>query len=140
MREHRLLTAMTRMGRETPEPPADILFSGIEIRALADFAGDRMLPARDNFGLAVLTMAIFGGYLDRKNDPWPGHEKVWEGYSRLTVNAQAYKKLIRMERSSRLNQRLRSDTTCEQGAECSHSILSAGAAVHWLVPAAFPFL
>ena len=35
------LTAMTLLGRDTPELPADILFSDIEIIALEDFAKDR---------------------------------------------------------------------------------------------------
>ena len=52
------LTAMTMMGRETPELPADILFSDIEIMALEDFASDRKLLAPGNLGLAVLTMAM----------------------------------------------------------------------------------
>ena len=106
------LTAMTMMGRETPELPADILFSDIEIMALEDFASDRKLLAPGNLGLAVLTMAMLGGYLNRKNDPWPGHEKIWEGYTRLAVAAQTYERLIRMDRTSNLYQRLRSDKTC----------------------------
>ena len=106
------LTAMTMMGRETPELPADILFSDIEIMALKDFATDRKLPAPDNLGLAVLTMAMLGGYLNRKNDPWPGHEKIWEGYTRLAVAVQTYERLIRMDRTSDLYQRLRPDKTC----------------------------
>ena len=98
--------------RETPELPADILFSDIEIMALRDFASDRKLPAPGNLGLAVLTMAMLGGYLNRKNDPWPGHEKIWEGYTRLAVAAQTYERLIRMDRTSDLYQRLRPDKTC----------------------------
>ena len=103
---------MTMMGRETPELPADILFSDIEIMALEDFATDRKLPAPGNLGLAVLTIAMLGGCLNRKNDPWPGHEKIWEGYTRLAVAAQTYERLIRMDRNSNLYQRLRSDKTC----------------------------
>ena len=106
------LTAMTMMDRETPELPADILFSDIEIMALEDFASDRKLLAPGNLGLAVLTMAMLGGYLNRKNDPWPGHEKIWEGYTRLAVAAQTYERLIRMDRTSNLYQRLRPDKTC----------------------------
>ena len=48
------LTAMTLLGRDTPELPADILFSDIEIIALEDFAKDRKLlphrPTRDCSG------------------------------------------------------------------------------------------
>ena len=38
------LAAMVLMGRETPELPADVLFSDIEIMALADLATDQKLP------------------------------------------------------------------------------------------------
>ena len=55
------LTAMTLLGRDTPELPADILFSDIEIIALEDFAKDRKLPPPDNLGRAMLTMAMLGG-------------------------------------------------------------------------------
>ena len=60
------LAAMTLTGRETPELPPDILFSELEISVLEDFALDRKLPPPDNLGLAVLTVAILGGYLNRK--------------------------------------------------------------------------
>ena len=73
------LAAMTLMGRETPELPPDILFSDLEISVLEDFALDRKLPPPDNLGLAVLTVAILGGYLNRKKDPCPGHRKFWHG-------------------------------------------------------------
>ena len=107
------LTAMTMMGRETPELPADILFSDIEIIALEDFASDRKLPAPRNLGLAVLTMAMLGGYLNRKNDPWQGHEKTREGHTRLAVAAQTHERLIRMDQTSNLYQRLRpGETSC----------------------------
>ena len=77
-----------------------------------DVANDRKLPAPDNLGLAVLAMAMHGGYLDRKNDPWRGHKKIREGYVRLAVNAQSYEKLIRMDRNSNVCQRPCSDKTC----------------------------
>ena len=35
------LMAMTLLGRDTPELPAETLFPEIEIKALADFAKDR---------------------------------------------------------------------------------------------------
>ena len=70
--------------------------------ALEDFASYRKLPAPDNLGLAVLTMAMLGQNLNRKNNPWPGHGKVWEGYTRLAVAAQTYERLIRMGRASNL--------------------------------------
>ena len=55
------LMAMTLLGRDTPELPAETLFSDIEIAALEDFAKDRKLPRPDNIGRAVLTTAMLGG-------------------------------------------------------------------------------
>ncbi len=91
---------------------ADILFSDIEIIALEDFAKDRKLPPPDNLGRAVLTMAMLGGYLNRKRDSPPGHAKPWEGYTRLTTTAQTYERLLRLDRTSDFYRRLRSDKTC----------------------------
>ena len=91
---------------------ADILFSDIEIIALEDFAKDRKLPPPDNLGRAVLTMAMLGGYLNRKRDLPPGHAKLWEGYTRLTTTAQTYERLLRLDRTSDFYRRLRSDKTC----------------------------
>ena len=106
------LTAMTLLGRDTPELPADILFSDIEIIALEDFAKDRKLPPPDNLGRAVLTMAMLGGYLNRKRDSPPGHAKLWEGYTRLATTAQTYERLLRLDRTSDFYKRLRPDNTC----------------------------
>ncbi len=106
------LTAMTLLGRDTPELPADILFSDIEIIALEDFAKDRKLPPPDNLGRAVLTMAMLGGYLNRKRDPPPGHAKLWEGYTRLATTAQTYERLLRLDRTNDFYKRLRPDKTC----------------------------
>ena len=106
------LTAMTLLGRDTPELPADILFSDIEIIALEDFAKDRKLPPPDNLGRAVLILAMLGGYLNRKRDPPPGHAKLWEGYTRLATTAQTYERLLRLDRTSDFYKRLRPDKTC----------------------------
>ena len=106
------LAAMVLMGRETPELPAETLFSDIEIKALSDFATDRKLPQPGDLGRAVLVMAMLGGYLNRKNDGPPGHKIIWRGYSYLATTAQAYERLLRIDRTSHLYQMLRSDKTC----------------------------
>ena len=49
------LTLMTLLGRDTPELPADTLFTEIELVALEDFAQDRRQLPPDNLGRAVLT-------------------------------------------------------------------------------------
>ena len=83
------LHAMAMLGRETPELPAEALFSSLEIRMLELVALDRKRPLPWNLGRAVLTMAILGGYLARKNDPPPGHKVIWTGYIELGAYGRA---------------------------------------------------
>ena len=84
------LAAMTLLGRETPELPAAVFFTQIQMRVLRHFASRRRLAEPANLGLAVRAMAILGGYLYRKNAPPPGHQKIWEGWTRLTIMSDAY--------------------------------------------------
>ena len=88
---------MTLLGRETPELPAEVFFTHSQMRVLRHFAASRGLAAPGNLGLAVRTMAILGGYLYRKNAPSPGHQKIWEGWTRLTIMAEAYELKDRFE-------------------------------------------
>ena len=101
------LMAMTLLGRERPELGAEVLFSDMEILALKDFAQDRRLSLPDNLGATVVTLARLGGYLNRNNDPPPGHQKIWEGYVRLATMAETYERLIKLNRTSNLYERLR---------------------------------
>ena len=107
------LAAMTLLGRDTPELPAGTLFSDIEIAALEDFAQDRKLPPPDNVGRAVLTTAMLGGYLNfkRKRYAGPGHQVLWEGYTRLATIVQACERSLRLNQDSKLYQRLRRNKT-----------------------------
>ena len=70
------LTLMTLLGRDTPELPADTLFTEIELAALEDFVQDRRQLPPDNLGRAVLTLAMLGGYLNYKRKQYavPGHK------------------------------------------------------------------
>jgi len=38
----------------------------------------------------VRLVAILGGYLNRKRDPPPGHQLMWQGYSTLATMSFAY--------------------------------------------------
>ena len=84
------LAAMTLLGRETPELPSEVFFTQIQMRVLRHFASKRRLAAPGNLGLAVRTMAILGGYLYRAHAPPPDHQKIWEGWTRLTIMSEAY--------------------------------------------------
>ncbi|WP_372609298.1 IS4 family transposase, partial [Halomonas sp.] len=64
---------MTLLGRETPELPAQLLFSDIELRTLSAYAKKKGLKPPLLLGEAVLLIAKIGGYLGRSSDPPPGH-------------------------------------------------------------------
>ncbi len=72
---------MTLLGRETPELPAEVLFSDIELRTLRAYAKKKGLKAPALLGEAVTLVAKIGGYLGRSNDPPPGHQLLWQGFA-----------------------------------------------------------
>jgi len=46
--------------------------------------------AVDSADQAMRLVAILGGYLNRKRDPPPGHQLMWQGYSTLATMGFAY--------------------------------------------------
>jgi hypothetical protein len=81
---------MTLLGRETPDLPADVLFSDLEIQVLHAFAKKRRLPPPLRLGDAVRLTARIGGYLGRNHDPPPGHQLMWRGYARLRAWGEGF--------------------------------------------------
>lgn len=84
------LAARTLLGRETPELPAGVFYTQLQMRVMRHCAARRGLASPDNVGLALRTMAIMGGYLYRKNGPPAGPQKIWEGWTLLTHMSEAY--------------------------------------------------
>ena len=41
-------------------------------------------------GEAVILIAMIGGYLNRKNDPPPGHQILWQGYHEFQYMCQGF--------------------------------------------------
>jgi len=80
---------MTLLGRETPELPAKVLFSDLEIEVLGAYAKKSIKPPTQ-LGEAVLLVAQIGGYLGRTRDPFPGHQLMWQGYSQLRNMCEGY--------------------------------------------------
>ena len=72
---------MTLLGRETPQLPAEVLFSDIELRTLKAYAKKKGITPPSVLGEAVRLVAKIGGYLGRNNDPPPGHQLLWQGYT-----------------------------------------------------------
>jgi len=71
---------MTLLGRETPDLPAEVLFSDVELQTLRAYAKKKALSPPVLLGEAVRLIAKIGGYLGRNNDPPPGHQLLWQGY------------------------------------------------------------
>jgi hypothetical protein len=82
---------MTLMGRETPELPAEVLFSDLEIEVLTAFAKKRKLKPPNDLGNAVLLVGRLGGHLGRSRDPPPGHQLMWYGYVDLQLMCEGYR-------------------------------------------------
>ncbi len=79
---------MTLLGRETPELPAEVLFSDIELRTLRAYAKKKEWKPPSLLGEAVTLVAKIGGYLGRNNDPPPGHQLLWQGYAEFQFMCQ----------------------------------------------------
>ena len=84
------ITLMTLLGREVPGLPAEVLFSDVELRTLHAYAKKKRLKPPVLLGDAVRLVAKIGGYLDRKNDPPPGHQVMWRGYEALQFMVFGY--------------------------------------------------
>ncbi len=82
------------------------MFSASELAMLIDYAiaGGFPAPGRErpedpadleavSLGQALLLVARLGGCLNRKNDGPPGHQTVWEGYTRLVTGAQTIERI-----------------------------------------------
>lgn len=76
---------MTLLGRETPQLPAEVLFTDIEVQLLHAFAEQNALPPPTQLGSAVRLVAKLGGYIGRNTDPPPGHQLLWQGFTALQL-------------------------------------------------------
>ena len=101
------LAAMTLLGRETPELPMQVMFSELEIACLQDCARHYKLAEPKDLSGAILTMAILAGYPNRKHDPPPGYQKIWEGYMQLQIMTQMAEVLLSASKEGRMYQLLR---------------------------------
>ncbi len=76
---------MTLLGRETPELPAEVMFSDLELKVLSAWSKKNLTHPPASLGAAVKLVAKLGGYLGRSNDPPPGHQLMWQGYTHLQL-------------------------------------------------------
>jgi len=84
---------VTKLGRECPDLPCDVVFEEEEWKALCVIAhGRQALKSKPSLGRFILLVAQFGGYLGRKADGPPGAQAIWIGMSRVIDFALAWKK------------------------------------------------
>ena len=76
---------MTLLGRQVPACVAQLLFTDDELGYLGGYARRSGLRGPEHLGAAVRLVAHLGGYRDRKHDPEPGHQIMWQGYNNLTM-------------------------------------------------------
>jgi hypothetical protein len=76
---------LSKLGRQTPELPADVLFEECEWKALYCYTHKtRKAPARPpTLGDALKWAAQLGGFLARRSDGHPGPVVLWRGLRRL---------------------------------------------------------
>ena len=74
---------MTRLSREQPTLPPEILFSEEELKVLYIIADKRQFAEPETLQKAVHIVARLGGYLARKSDPPPGDQVIWKGSEKL---------------------------------------------------------
>ena len=89
------LQLMMLLGRESPELAAEVLFEEWEIRLLESYNRElKISPGKTPMalGVAILIVAILGGYLNRPSDPPPGAKVLWRGLARLVLEVIGYKR------------------------------------------------
>ena len=74
---------LTMANRATPEAPAEVALTVVEVAILDRLAGDAGVPARPTVSHYVVAVAKLGGYLARAKDPPPGNMVIWRGLTRL---------------------------------------------------------
>jgi len=80
---------MTLMGRETPDLPAEALFSNIELQVLRAYAKKTPHTAI-NALLGIRLVGHIGGHLGRKHDPPPGFQLMWYSYRQLQLVCERF--------------------------------------------------
>jgi len=81
---------MTLIGRVDSKLPPDVIFSDIELRVLHAFAKKKRYSPPQTLRDAVRLVARIGGYMARKNDPEPGHQVLWRGFSQLQLMVDGF--------------------------------------------------
>ena len=74
---------LTMTNRATPEAPAGVALTEVEVTILDRLAGDAGVPVSPAVSHYLVAVAKLGGYLARAKDPPPGNMIIWRGLTRL---------------------------------------------------------
>jgi len=75
---------LTMVNRTSPELPATLVFTEIEMKLLAHLVPTKDGVTQKTVGRFLTLLARLGGYLNRKRDAPPGNMVLWRGMARLT--------------------------------------------------------
>lgn len=75
---------LTMTNRTSPELPAKLVFTDMEIKLLEKLAPTENGSGQQTVGDFLIRLARLGGYLSRKDDGPPGNMVLWRGMARLT--------------------------------------------------------
>jgi len=82
---------LTKLGRECPELPCDVVFSEEEWKSIAVIRhGPEAVHKKPSLQEMILMIAHFGGYSGRPSDAPPGPEVMWRGLQSLRCFALAW--------------------------------------------------
>lgn len=83
---------LTKLGRETPDLPCDVILEQDEWQALCAVVRNAPPPAQPpSLREATRMIASLGGFLGRKGDGEPGTTTIWRGIERLDGIAIGYR-------------------------------------------------
>src|SRR3954454_1357895 len=74
---------LTMTNRATPEAPAGVALTQVEVAILDRLAGDAGVPPSPAVSHYLVAIAKLGVYLARAKDPPPGNMVIWRGLTRL---------------------------------------------------------
>lgn len=90
---------LTKLGRETPDIPCDVILEEDEWNALCAVVRNEPPPAMPpSMRDAMRMIAKLGGFLSRKCDGEPGTTTIWRGLQRLEGIVIGYRAALRLQR------------------------------------------
>jgi len=82
---------LTKLGRETPDMPCDVILTENEWKVLHAVVHHQPPPdAPPSLRDAIRMIAKLGGFLGRKSDGEPGTTTIWRGWTRLAAMQEGY--------------------------------------------------